>query len=103
VTSRFADAVACEQLHSNDEDITPARPPTCKCLVASPRATAPGPSDDAVDTLPKESSDGDENASFRASSSSTKSGSESGHESTDMDLISSNEVCIVPLFDKLEY
>lgn len=103
VTSRFADAVARERLRSDDEDIAPARPPTRKRLVAPPRATAPGPSDDAVDTLPKESSDADENASFRASSSSAESGSESGHGSTDVDLISGNEVCIVPLFDELVY
>ena len=43
VTSRFADAVARERLRSDDEDITPARPPTCKRLVAPPRATAPAP------------------------------------------------------------
>ena len=71
--------------------------------MAPPHATAPSPSDDAINMLPKESSDGDENASFRASSSRAESGSESGHGSTDVDLISGNEVCIVPLFDELEY
>jgi hypothetical protein len=107
VTNRFTDAVARERLGSDEDDTDalakqpsrghiprirlPARAPHAPHVLGGTDATS-DPSSGLFDALPEESSDGDD-ASFR-----TKSGSESGdsgHESTELELISGNEVCVL--------
>jgi hypothetical protein len=99
VTNRFLDAVARERLGSDEEADAFAKPPKRKNPVrASNTSNGAAPptlsSGSSFGTLPEEvSSDGDEEKSFQSPSGS-ESGDKSSDESTDLELISSNEVCV---------
>ena len=109
-TKRFSDAVAREQLDSDEDGLnTFAEPPKRKRVVrasnvsgdAAPQTLS---SSNSFDTLPvEESSDDDEDGSFKSDSGS-ESDDDSGDQSTpDLELISNDEVGIRLFSHNLQY
>jgi hypothetical protein len=98
--NQFLDAVAHEQLGSDDEDLNAfARPPRCKCAPCAsniPGGAAPPTlsSRNLFETLlVDESSDDEKDENFQSvSGSGSKSSDDSGDNSTGLELISNNEV-----------
>jgi hypothetical protein len=106
-TTRFSDAVAREQLGSDEDGPDAfAKPPRRKRAtrvsnisgcVARPELSSRNPHE----ILPVESSDGDEDETFQLDSGSGSAG-DSGDESTDLEPISHNEVRVQLLSQNLE-
>ena len=99
-TSRFLDAVAREQLSSDEENLTAfARPPRRKRACASNIFGGAAPlslsSRNSFEVLPVEESLDDEQDKDFQSVSGSESGGDSGNNSTDLDLISNSEVRVL--------
>jgi hypothetical protein len=97
VTNKFLDAVACERLDSDNEELyarakLPRRKHASRASNISSSAAPPIlPSKGSFEPFPEGSSDSDKDGTFQSDSGS-ESGDKSEGESTDLELISGDEV-----------
>jgi len=108
-TSRFSDAVARERLGSDEEDLDgftepPKRKRTLRALNISDGAAPPSLSlSNSFETLlVEESSDDDQDGSFRSDSGSESDNDSSDKSTPDLELISNDEVRVQLLSHDLE-